>query len=194
MVNKNQPGFQCSKPIVSIGLHACPAIDISFRNADAVLVGKEKDGKKYFDSAADKMSVASAAMAAGVVKSSFNVALDYSKQRTQGGREIQNWPVVGMMLSSMAVNLQCADLAISSACSMVDSQESGWELASRAVDLFVTEIACGVTSVGIQVLGGNGYMHDYPQEKSFRDARQIQTLMGMVPMRKLAYIKRIIDQ
>ncbi|MCX5849287.1 MAG: acyl-CoA/acyl-ACP dehydrogenase [Deltaproteobacteria bacterium] len=193
MVSTNQPGVKCSKPVVSIGLHACPAVDMIFHNAQAVLVGKEKDGKKYFNSAADRMSVASAAMAAGVVRSSFNVALDYSKQRTQGGREIKNWSVVRMMLSSMAVNLQCADLAISSACSMVDEQESGWQLASRAVDLFVTEMACDVTSVGIQVLGGNGYMHDYTQEKGFRDARQIQALMGMAPMRKLAYIKQIIE-
>lgn len=77
--------------------------------------------------------------------------------------------------------------------SMVDQQEPGWQLASRAVDLFVSEMACNVTSDGIQVLGGNGYMHDYSQEKSFRDARQIQALMGLAPMRKLAYIERIIE-
>jgi len=193
MVRIDQSGVQCSDPVVSIGLHACPSVDMSFRDAEAVLVGKENEGNTYFDLASDRMSTASAAMAAGVIRGSFNVALDYAKQRTQGGREIANWSEVRMMLSAMAINLKCADLAISSACSMVDEQESGWQLASRAVDLLVSEMACNVTSDGIQVLGGNGYMHDYSQEKSFRDARQIQALMGLAPMRKLAYIKRIIE-
>jgi alkylation response protein AidB-like acyl-CoA dehydrogenase len=193
MVRIDQSGVQCSDPVVSIGLHACPAVDISFRDAEAVLVGKENEGNTYFDLASDRMSAASAAMAAGVIRGSFNVALDYAKQRTQGGREITNWSEVRMMLSAMAINLKCADLAISSACSMVDEQESGWQLASRAVDLLASEMACNVTSDGIQVLGGNGYMHDYSQEKSFRDAWQIQALMGLAPMRKLAYIKRIIE-
>jgi alkylation response protein AidB-like acyl-CoA dehydrogenase len=193
MVRMDQSGVQLSDPIVSIGLHACPAVDISFSDAEAVLVGKEKEGNTYFDMASDRMSAASASMAAGVIRGSFNVALEYASQRTQGGREIRNWSEVRMMLSAMAVSLQCADLAISSACSMVDEQEFGWQLASRAVDLLVGDMACTVTSDGIQVLGGNGYMHDYSQEKSFRDVRQIQALMGLVPMRRLAYIKRIIE-
>jgi len=193
MVTVDQPGVQCSDPVVSIGLHACPAVDISFRDAEAVLVGKENEGNTYFDLASDRMSAASAAMASGVIRGSFDVALEYAKQRTQGGREITNWSEVRMMLSAMAVNLKCADLAISSACSMADEHEPGWQLASRAVDLHVSEMACHVTSDGIQVLGGNGYMHDYSQEKSFRDARQIQALMGLAPLRKLAYIKRIIE-
>ncbi len=193
MVATDQSGVQCSDPVVSIGMHACPSVDITFRDAEAILVGKENEGTTYFDLASDRMSVASAAMASGVIRGSFNVALDYAKQRPQGGREIINWSNLRMMLSDMAVKLKCADLAISSACSMVDEQEPGWQIASRAVDLLVSELACDATNYGIQVLGGNGYMHDYSQEKSFRDARQIQALMGMAPMRKLAYIKRIVE-
>ena len=194
MVRRDQSGVRCTEPVVSIGLHACPAVDFSFCDAQGVLVGKEAEGGAYFDLASDRLSVASAAMAAAVMRGSFDVALNYAKQRTQGGREIRNWSEVRMMLSIMAINLKCADLAILSACSMVDEQESGWQLASRAVDLVVREMACDVASDGIQVLGGNGYMHEYGQEKSFRDAWQIQALLGLAPMRKLAYIERIIEQ
>ena len=50
-----------------------------------------------------------------------------------------------------------------------------------------------MTEDGIQVLGGNGYMEDYGQEKRFRDARQAQTLLGLVPRRKLEYVRRVVD-
>jgi len=193
LVGRDQAGVRCSAPVVSLGLHACPAVDMSFRGAEAVLVGQEQGGGACFDRASDRLGAATAAMAAGVIRGSLQVALDYARQRTQGGRPIANWSQVRMMLSSMAVRLRCADLAIASACSMVDEQAPGWQLASRAVDLLVSEMACEATSDGIQVLGGNGYMHDYSQEKSFRDARQIQALMGLAPMRKLAYIQRILD-
>lgn len=56
--------------------------------------------------------------------------------------------------------------------------------------LHVHEIACETVTDGVQILGGNGYMKDYGQEKRFRDARQVQALLGTVPMRKLGLIRR----
>ena len=54
-------------------------------------------------------------------------------------------------------------------------------------------MAADATTDGIQLLGGYGYMKDYGQEKRFRDAKQIQVLMGLNPMLRLKYVKRIID-
>ncbi len=79
------------------------------------------------------------------------------------------------------------------ASTSVDEAEDGWQQASRAAALHVCPIACNMTSVGIQLLGGNGYMHEYGQEKRFRDAQHIQSLLGMLPLRKLSYVKQIID-
>ncbi|MFH2066122.1 MAG: transposase [Pseudomonadota bacterium] len=52
-------------------------------------------------------------------------------------------------------------------------------------------MACKTTADGIQVMGGAGYMKDFGQEKRFRDARHVQSLLGMAPMKKISYLKAI---
>jgi len=182
-----------SEPVVSLGLHACPAVDIDFRGAPASIAGNQGEGELYLSQAADRLSVACAAMAAGVMWGSFITALDYTRQRFQGGREIVNWSQVRMMLADMAIKLKCADLIVKAASTSVDEAEDGWQQASRAAALHVCPIACDVANDGIQLLGGNGYMHEYGQEKRFRDAHHIQLLLGMPPIRKLTYVERIFD-
>jgi alkylation response protein AidB-like acyl-CoA dehydrogenase len=181
------------EPVVSLGLHACPAVDMEFRGAPALLIGKEGEGELYLSQAADRLSVACAAMAAGVMRGSFLTALDYCRERLQGGRQIVDWSQVRIMLADMAVNLKCADLVVEAASTSVDDADSGWQLASRAAPLHVCPIACDMTSVGIQLHGGNGYMHEYGQEKRFRDAQQVGLLLGMPPLRQLSYVQGIID-
>jgi alkylation response protein AidB-like acyl-CoA dehydrogenase len=193
LVNLKGNGLDISEPILSLGLHACPAVDMSLTDVEGKLVGKEGEGGAYFEAAADRLSVAAAAMAAGVMKGSFVEAFDYTKERVQGGREIVNWSEVRMLLSGMAVKGKVADMLVDQASRSVDCGASGWQLDSRAAALHVQEMAADVTTDGIQLLGGNGYMKDYGQEKRFRDAKQIQALMGLTPMRKLKYIKRIVD-
>jgi alkylation response protein AidB-like acyl-CoA dehydrogenase len=193
LVETGGEGVKVSEPVVSIGLHACPAVDMDFRGAPASLVGEEGKGEEYLTRSADRLSVLCAAMAAGVMQGSFNTALDYGRERMQGGREIVEWSQVRMMLADMAINIKSADLIVEAAGNAVDEAEEGWQQASRAAALHVCPIACNMASVGIQLLGGNGYMHEYGQEKRFRDAQHIQSLLGMVPLRKLSYVKGIID-
>jgi alkylation response protein AidB-like acyl-CoA dehydrogenase len=181
-----------SEPVVSLGLHACPAVDMEFRGAPASIVGKEGEGELYLSQAADRLSVACAAMSAGVMRGSFVTALDYTRQRLQGGCEIVNWSQVRMVLADVAIKLECADILVEAASTSVDETDDGWQQASRAAALHVCPIACDVTSDGIQLLGGNGYMHEYGQEKRFRDAQHLQLLLGMPPLRKLSYIERIL--
>ena len=60
-----------------------------------------------------------------------------------------------------------------------------------AAALHIHELACEVVTDGIQVLGGNGYMKDYGQEKRYRDARQVQALLGIAPLKKIGIIREI---
>jgi alkylation response protein AidB-like acyl-CoA dehydrogenase len=58
----------------------------------------------------------------------------------------------------------------------------------------VAEMACRATTDGVQVLGGNGYMKDFGQEKRMRDAKQVQCLLGRAPVRKMDFIDRVIRE
>ena len=187
------PGVEAGEPVLSLGMHTCPAVDLSLSCVPGALAGAEGRGGPYFEAAVDRLSVAAAAMAAGVMKGSFSEALAYSKQREQGGRLIVGWSEVRMLLAGMALRAKAADLLVDGASRAVDRGEPGWQLASRAAAIQVAEMAAGATTDGIQLLGGYGYMKDYPQEKRFRDAKQIQSLMGITPLRRLAYIQRVID-
>lgn len=193
LVDAGREEVAVSEPVVSIGLHACPAVDIKLRGAPASLIGKPSEGELYLDRAIARLGVACAAMAAGVMRGSFDTALEYARERSQGGRTIVNWSQVRMTLADMAVRIKCADLVVDAASRAADEAEEGWQQASRAAALSVCPIACDVTSDGIQLLGGNGYMHEYGQEKRFRDAQHIQMLTGMPLVRKLSYIGRILE-
>ena len=192
LVNLKEEGIETSKPVYSLGLHACPAVDVSFKNVPANLVGKAGEGKLYFDRMTARLSVASAAMALGMMKGSFKEALGYAQKRSQGGREIFNWSEVRMMLASMAIDMKNAELTVSRACQALDGNEPGWDTVSIAAAIKIQEMACNLTTDGIQVMGGAGYMKDFGQEKRFRDAKHIQALFGMTPRKKLKYFESII--
>ncbi len=189
LVDLAEKGVRRSEPVFSIGLHSCPAVDAVFTSVKARLVGEEGKGPTYFDEASKRMHVAAGAMNAGVMKGSFNEALAYAKERFQGGCEIINWSEVGMILSNMLVKANVADLCVAQACRALEENPGEWSGHCVSAALHIHELACDATTDGIQVLGGNGYMKDYGQEKRFRDARQIQALLGSAPMKKIFMIR-----
>jgi alkylation response protein AidB-like acyl-CoA dehydrogenase len=139
------------------------------------------------------MQVAAGAMATGVMRGSFDEALAYTRQRRQGGREIVNWSEVRMLLAGVGLKLRTAELSLTEACRQAEEEEPGWEASAAAATLYAQEAAVAATTDGIQLLGGNGYMKEYHQEKRFRDAQQIQALLGLAPLKRIKFIGRIID-
>lgn len=187
-------GMGISEPIVSLGLHACPAVDIGLYDVEGEIIGEEGQGNTYFETASDKMYVAAAAMSSGIMKGSFNEAVEYANERFQGGRKIVNWSEIRMILANMAVKVKIAEMTVSKASRAVDTNEKGWDLCSRAAAIHVQDMACDLTTDGIQVLGGCGYMEDHGQEKRFRDAKQIQAILGLNPIKKTKYIDKVIGK
>ena len=192
LVHLPDNGAAVSPPVHSLGLNACPAVDITLTNAKGILVGEPGQGAAIFDKMTDRLSVAAAAMSTGVMMGSFHDAFEYAKARQQGGREIIGWSEVRMMLANMAVAVKNAEMIIARAAHAVDAGDPGWEACSRAAAIHVQGIACDVTTDGIQVLGGVGYTKDFGQEKRFRDAKHLQALLGMAPMKRLRFIEKMI--
>ncbi|MEN6472517.1 MAG: acyl-CoA dehydrogenase family protein [Syntrophaceae bacterium] len=192
LINLTDKGLTKGAPIFSLGLHACPAVDLTLVGIQGTLVGQEGQGGTYFDQADARMHSAVAAMQCGIMKGSFQEALAYSQERFQGGWEIINWSSLRMLLGDMAVQVKVAEMVVSEAALAVEQQGQGWELYSRAASIHLSELATKLTTDGIQVLGGNGYMKDYGQEKRFRDAKHVQAFLGLAPMRKLALVSAIV--
>lgn len=193
LVDTAERGYAKSDPVVSLGLHACPAVDVKLTGIEGKLIGQAGEGAKYFSKASDRMHAAVAAIQCGIMKGSFREAFDYSQQRCQGGKEIINWSGLRMILGQMAVQVKVAEMVVSEAAQAVENQVQQWNLYTRAAALHLSEQACKLTTDGIQCLGGNGYMKDYGQEKRFRDAKHVQALLGLAPMRKLSLIKDMLS-
>jgi alkylation response protein AidB-like acyl-CoA dehydrogenase len=185
-------GIDISGPVLSMGMRSCPAVDMTFDDTPARPVGEEGRAVDMFRGAADRMSIPLSAIALGIMKGSFDEALSYTRQRFQGGRQIIDWSEVRMILARMALRITVAELTTKSAADAFSGGASGWESAARAAAIYSTDSACEVTTDGIQLLGGNGYMADYGQEKRFRDARQLLALLGLLPMKRLSFIDGII--
>jgi alkylation response protein AidB-like acyl-CoA dehydrogenase len=192
LVDLSSPGVTLTGPVPSLGLHACPAADLILEGARGMLVGDEGDGAVYAERVAGRMNAAAASMSLGVMQGSFEEAVAYAQERQQGGREIVNWSEVRRMLARMAVKVKAADMLVSDACHSAQENIPGWELGAMAAALYAGEASVDLTTDGIQVLGGNGYMEDYGQEKRFRDAAQIRSLMGHAPLRELRLMGKVL--
>lgn len=194
LVNLKDGKIGKSGPVVSLGLHACPAVDITLNNAPARLIGAPGDGQGCFRMMRDRMAVCSAAMSLGLMRGSFRDALQYAADRYQGGRQIIDWGQVRMLLANIAIEMKVAESCLAATCREMDCCVPGWEMTAQAAAIHAGELATRSCTDGVQLFGGNGYMKDYPQEKRMRDARQVQGLLGMVPLRKMDYIARVIAE
>jgi alkylation response protein AidB-like acyl-CoA dehydrogenase len=182
------PGMRKSPPVLTLGLAACPAVDATLAEVRGRLLGERDQGRRYLHSVWGPMHAAAGAMNAGIMRGACQAALDYARTRRQGGQRILDWGEVGMVLAGMLAKTDAAALAVSSACRCLEEGRPDGCRQAVGAALQVHELACGVVDDGVQVLGGYGYMRDYGQERRFRDARQVQALLGAAPLRKLALL------
>lgn len=114
-----------------------------------------------------------AAIALGILEGTLRTALDYARQRRQGGRLIIEWPEVRRMLG----DIHASEVLVASALAGVLARRT-LDDAAALLALDATERASAATTDGVQLLGGNGYTKDYPQERRMRDARQLRAVYG----------------
>ncbi|VEN74154.1 Acyl-CoA dehydrogenase [Candidatus Desulfarcum epimagneticum] len=191
LADLNDPGVEKSEVVLSMGLRSCPAVDAAFDGVPAILAGEPGWGTRHFEAAAPKMILAAAAMSLGVMGGSFREALAYGKKRSQGGRKIVDWTQLQMILADMAIGLEMGKRALESVLRSAEDGEKGWEDSALAVSAAIQRQACDAVSDGVQALGGAGYMSDYGQEKRFRDAMQLQSLLGLAPLKRINFLRRL---
>jgi alkylation response protein AidB-like acyl-CoA dehydrogenase len=192
-VDLNEKGVIKSETVNTLGLHACPSVDVTFENVPVVIIGEAGEGEKYFNAMQKMMSVSSAAISLGIMKGAFEEAFEYTKERFQGGRQIIDWSEVRMLLANFAIEIESGESSLANACRELDSETGRGGYKSLASAINISEMACRATVDGVQLLGGNGYMKDYGQEKRMRDAKQVESFLGMSKIRKINFISQMIE-
>ncbi|MBU1121872.1 MAG: acyl-CoA dehydrogenase family protein [Candidatus Omnitrophota bacterium] len=182
IVEKGQEGFTFGKKEEKLGIRASSTRELIFTDVkvhkDNLLGQKEGIGFISTMKTFDKSRPGVAAQAVGIAQGALEEAVKYAHSRIQFGKPISSFQGIQWMLADMATKIEAARSLVYSVASMVDRGIKNVGGASAAAKLFASDTAMEVTTNAVQILGGYGYMRDYPVEKFMRDAKITQIYEG----------------
>ncbi|MBC7190596.1 acyl-CoA dehydrogenase family protein [Candidatus Aerophobetes bacterium] len=180
IVEKGTEGFSFGQHFRKMGLEALPNVELILRDCyvpSANLLGGEKKGFRIAMEtfAAGRIGVGIGAL--GIAEAAFKKACEYSKQRVQFGRPISSFQAVQHILADMATRIEAARYLLYKAAWLLDQKKPFEKYASMG-KLYASETCMWVTTKAVQVLGGYGYMKDYPVERYMREAKLFEIIEG----------------
>ncbi len=181
IVEKGTPGFTFGKKENKMGIRASATRELVFQDCripKANLLAKEGMGFIVAMKTLDSSRPGVAAQALGIAAGALDEAVDYSRQRRQFGKPICSFQGVQFMLADMATQVEAARALVYAAARHIDSGAKDISKISAMCKLFASDTAMKVTTDAVQVLGGYGYMREYPVEKMMRDAKITQIYEG----------------
>ena len=119
-----------------------------------------------------------AAQALGIAQGALELAVKYARERHQFGKSISSFQGIQWMIADMATEIEAARGLVYSTARMVDAGIKDVGKESAMAKMFASDVAMKVTVEAVQILGGAGYMRDYPAEKMMRDAKITQIYEG----------------
>ena len=139
------------------------------------LLGREGEGFKIAMATLDRTRPNIAAQALGIAQGAFDFAVEYVKTRTQFGKAIADQQGIQFMIAEMVTDLEAARLMTYRAATLIDRSRTQPDLhfsqESAMAKMFATEAAVRIVDKALQLLGGYGYMTEYPLERMYRDVR-----------------------
>lgn len=179
IVDRNAEGVVIEKRELLMGLRALPTFRVNFNNVNLPAAAKV-GGAVGIDMTTllNRMNVALAAMAVGVARGSFEYARDYAKQREQFGKPIAQNQAIAFMLAEMAIEIDGARLMAWEAAWKLDEGQDATREAYLARQ-YANRMALFVTDCGVQILGGYGFIREYPVERWLRNGRGFPTFDGL---------------
>jgi butyryl-CoA dehydrogenase len=187
IVPTRTPGYTVARIEDKMGQHASDTAQINFDNCRvpaANLLGEEGMGLKIALSGLEGGRIGIASQALGMARAAFECALAYSKQRVTFGQPIFQHQAVQFKLTDMATQIEAARQLVHHAAALKDAGRPCLKEAAMA-KLFASEMAERVCSDAIQVLGGYGYVSDFPVERIYRDVRVCQIYEGTSEVQKI---------
>jgi alkylation response protein AidB-like acyl-CoA dehydrogenase len=172
-VEKNEHGPTVSRQLKKLGYKGVDTCEVLLEEldvpADNLIGGREGEGFKQVMSALEVGRINVAARAVGVGQAAFDNAIRYAQQRTAFGRPIAQHQAVQLMLADMGTRLQAARLMVENAAQKKDAGER-CDVEAGMAKLFASEACAKMTLDALRVLGGYGYMAEFPVERFYRDA------------------------
>ena len=173
VLEKGMNGFRAGKQENKLGLRASDTSELimeDVRVPEANLLGEDGVGFKQAMKTLDGGRISIAALGLGMAQGAFEEAVRYSKIRQTFGKALSGHQGIQFKLADMGTEIEAARLLIYRAAGLKDAGLPYAKAASMA-KLFSSEVACRVADEAVQILGGYGYIKDYPVEKYYRDVK-----------------------
>ena len=172
-VEKNEQGPTVSRQLKKLGYKGLDTCEVLFEElpvpAGNLIGNREGEGFKQVMSALEVGRINVAARAVGVGQAAFDSAIRYAQQRTAFGKPIAQHQAVQLLLADMGTRLQAAKLLVDNAAQKKDAGER-CDVEAGMAKLFASEACAKMTLDAMRVLGGYGYMAEFPVERFYRDA------------------------
>ncbi|MBF0329685.1 MAG: acyl-CoA dehydrogenase family protein [Nitrospirae bacterium] len=181
IVEKGTPGFTFGKKENKMGIRASITKELVFDNCRIPkenIIAKEGMGFIVAMKTLDKARVGVGSQGVGVAQGAFDEAVKFARERHQFGHPIISFQAVQHMLADMAIQIEAARALVYAVARFVDSGAKDVSKESAMAKTFATDMCMKVTVDALQVMGGAGYMKEYPVEKMMRDAKILQIYEG----------------
>lgn len=181
IVEKGTPGFTFGKKENKMGIRCSATRELVFQDCKvhkSQLLGKEGIGFIIAMKTLDLTRPGIGAQAVGIAQGAIDEATKYARERVQFGKPIASLQAIQHMLADMSTQVEAARALVYSVARMIDAGAKDYTLPASQAKLLASDVAMKVTIDAIQVLGGYGYMKEYPVEKMARDAKITQIYEG----------------
>jgi alkylation response protein AidB-like acyl-CoA dehydrogenase len=181
VVEDTDPGFSCGPKEKKLGIRCSSTRELIFKDCRIPkdrLIGRQGTGFITVMKTLDKSRPGIAILGVGLGQAALDESVSYAKQRVQFGKPIISFQAIQHMLADMAIQVEAARSLVYGASKHIDAHPKDMSKASSMCKIFATDMAMKVTVDAVQVLGGYGYMREYPVEKMMRDAKILQIYEG----------------
>ena len=197
IVEKETPGFSFGKKEAKLGIRASSTRGLIFEDCRIPkknLIAREGMGFIVAMKTLDNARTGVAAQGVGVAQGAFEEALNYARQRIQFGSSISSLQAIQHMFADMATQIEAARALTYAACRHLDKGGKNISKEAAIAKLFATDVAMKVTIDAVQILGGYGYMREYPVEKMMRDAKILQIYEGTNQIQRNVIAQALIKE
>jgi alkylation response protein AidB-like acyl-CoA dehydrogenase len=193
IVEKKFSGFAVGKKEDKLGIRAsstCELVMEDMRVPKENVLGEAGKGYKIAIETLNEGRIGIGAQMLGLAQGAWEAAAKYSQERKQFGKPISDFQGIQFQLAQMATDIQAARLMVYNAARMKDARQNFVKEAAMT-KLFTSQVAERVSSLAVEIFGGNGFVKEYPVEKFFRDSKigkiyegtsnmQLQTIAKLV--------------
>jgi len=194
MIERDFPGFQVGKKEDKTGIRAsstCELILEDCRVPKGNVLGEPGKGYKIAIETLNEGRIGIGAQMIGVARGALEHAIAYTKERKQFNKPVAEFQGVQFQIAQAATDLEAARLMVYNAARLKDARQPFLREAAMA-KLFSSQVAENVTSLAVQLFGGNGYTKEYPVEKFWRDSKVGQIYEGTSNMQLQTIAKAIL--